>query len=177
MHVSRMGFRLASLVGVAMWLAGGSVARARLGETLAQIQARFGKGAHNPLVWVGFESPLKPDFYAFGKDGVSIYTYFWRGTCGRVIYVKPQQNFTEDDLMELLKANGGLWIEEKNPTWDLVKNRKAQRMWRREDNKAWAELRSSSRLELVTFDWLAAERDVEAQKARDATTPKKLKGF
>jgi len=176
--VSRFGLMVALLAGVALWLAGTPWAHARLGETLAQLKTRFGE----PQTVKAVQTPVAKEYVFQGKDGVQV-SAFCRGTvCEKITYNRVFGGLKDEEIQQLLKINGPIWIEEKTPQWEIVKNRNAGRMWRREDSQAWAETGKISRyLCIMTFDWLNAEAkataEAEAQQAREAAKPQKLNGF
>lgn len=174
MRVPRCSFRIAAVI----LMASAAVASARLGETLEQLTARFGKPTQTVTPK---PSSIDKKEYVFHKGGFVIDAYFRGKACEKITYTKETWgSLSDEEIAQLLKSNG-IWIEETAPTWDLVKNRQARHKWRRDDNQAWAEQGLYfPNLTIMTFDYMQAEADAAAaakQKVEEAARAKKLDGF
>ena len=170
--MTRQQVRLAAIL--VLGLCWGVPAQARLGETLEQLTERFGA----PTLDYPPET-LRPPITRqceFRKDAIRIRACFRGEVCEKITYSSSGKAFTDKEAEGFLKANGATWIEEKNPTWAIVKGRKAQRMWRRNDSQAWAEQTGGS-LAIMTFDWLRAEKDVAEGKTGGDAAGGKRTGF
>ena len=136
-----------------------SVAHARIGETEAQIEARYGK-------------PLKTDgdFKAYTANGFTIIVTFLDGRSEGEMFEKPDRAaFSENELAMLMTANGGgrKWTD-ATPQFDFVR-----KMWRSADGNLTAVYKTIPPT-LVIASRKFAEHQERTQKKEET---EKLSGF
>jgi hypothetical protein len=144
-----------------------ALVHARLGETEAQMIARFGQPAYrnqHSIFTQGKGWPLGPSLL-FRQDDWSISCDLVDGRCVRIQYGKPGE-WTEEQIQLVLAYNsqGGKWTETSNPA-----ARKYQRTWKRADGAeaVW----NSGHMRMVVPAYERAKQVLEA-KAKAAASQK-----
>jgi hypothetical protein len=152
------------LFALLLVLAQDRCACARLGESPAQIEQRYGR----PTDMI---APNKPADVArvFLLKGYSIRVHFWRGTAGSEIYQKTDKMpLTDADIQMFLQANSN------GEHWDKVPGAPGKmQMWLTKDGmKMAATDPNQMTLNISTFDYFA-----ETDAGKEIIPPKDLKGF
>ncbi len=140
-----------------------AAAFARIGETLAQCETRYGK-AYN----------TEGSMSAFRKGGLLIGVVFYQGKADVVYYEKEERNIvnlaaemSENEIETLLKANGGDKKWKKSAVISMDKH------WQTEEGELFANYTTiRSQLTVCTREYL--EREFEKTKAKEK---KQLEGF
>lgn len=159
-----------------------NLAHARLGETLAELEKRFGKGKLQSKIYT------KPPFttiYEFKKNGVTIRAYFVGGNqCDMISYSAPAgQHLKPENIQTLLAINSqdSKWKKLSNP--DLFKDafRAAtfKESWKREDGKMFAFKTVTSTLAIFTQNYIDKQKEHDKKVAGEKAKKEKhkLDGF
>lgn len=137
---------------------------ARIGETLAQCDARYGNGGGMVL----------DEYSTFKKDGLAVLAHFYQGRVDYITYTKEAGVLLGFEIEKLLEANGGnrKW-ENRGPSPDC-------RLWATTDNALTAFLAvEGNSLSISTKEFeerLAAQRRADAKKYLEERK-KSLEGF
>jgi len=95
---------LAAAIGVCL----GSVptAQARLGETLAQLKARFG----DVVKVTALQIPVATEYTFKGGRDIAVLACLRGGVCEKITYYRQGRRLTDEEIQQLLTANGQTWI-------------------------------------------------------------------
>ncbi|MEM8953403.1 MAG: hypothetical protein AAGD22_04545 [Verrucomicrobiota bacterium] len=182
--------KILGIVTLTMTVLAASPADARLGETLKELEARFGKGRNVTAGNTGIKPPIKANWH-FEKNGIRISANFIGEKCG-YIYYQPLQGssaprkFPPEYIAELLKVNvsGSRWISDDEPrnVFERLGKRTAtpKASWYRADGKAYAIFSSTgNQVTLVSEDYIQTilNYNTEAAAAADKKNQKRLEGF
>lgn len=138
---------------------------ARVGETVAEIEVRYGKPIESGTVTSGAEGKR----YHF--EGMEIVVFFADGTSGMEIYLKTSGEFSENEAQIILKANGGA------KAWDPYHEAGTHEAWWLEDGSLMAIFHSKSMGEPSEISVMSkAFMGRENQKTKDTET-KNLEGL
>lgn len=147
------------------------VASARLGETEAQLVARFGepvmRSMHN-IIAQGKIIPLGPRLY-FREGDWSIDRDLVDSRCLRISYHKPG-DWTEEQIRTVLSANdqGSQWVEQSKS-----QIAKLQRNWRRTDSST-AEWGKGTGMTLTWVAYLTAKAKAEERARIESSRQPKI---
>ncbi len=136
-------------------------ASARIGETLEECQARYGK----PV------SAAKPgEMVAFYKDDIFLGVSFFEGKADLIIFTKKAGqrtvHFTDEEIEMLLKANG------HGQKWSKVPGSALKARWITDDGSVAAESDPEGELTMMTRAHIERSNAVRKSQAE-----KSLKGF
>ena len=87
--------------------------QARIGETLAQCEARYGPSVEKRKVKL---KDSDPDSYVFSKNGITIEAEFHGGTVWKISYAKAGMDATELNTLLAVNAGEGSWSAPLNVT-------------------------------------------------------------
>lgn len=157
-------------------------AEARIGETLPELEKRFGKGKIRSGLYT------KPPFtviYTFTKNDVSITAYFISGDkCDMISYsAKAGQYFKPGEIPKLLEINqqGFKWEKTDKPTSFDGKDTvfKPKESWTRTCGKMFAYNYANRTLCILSQNYLDKQKEVDNNNAADKAKKEetKLDGF
>jgi hypothetical protein len=168
--VNRM---LSVFIAGAVMIGSSQLCLAVLGETEAELEARYGKPFHerqpgNPLAEGDTE-------LVFRKDGYAIVVYIWHGRSAREMYVFPDGkggallvSDVPEKVAALLEANAQGSSFKPNP--GASESELFLQAWDREDGKAYAQVRRADPrgLEIATADYVdeCANRVIDEHRRR-----------
>lgn len=140
-----------------------TLANARIGETLEQCRARYGK-----------EIRQANGCFGFIKAGFFIMIQFYEEKADSIVFRKVETNILDipveislNEIQNLLKQNGN------GQTWKETNEVLIGSSWATEDGKILAGYKAMDRI-LIIFTLDRSLRDIAAKKARE---DKKLEGF
>ncbi len=150
-------------VTVASFLIIASVASARIGETLEQCEARYGKGS------VGKDGEI-----SFTKAGFTIQATFYEGKVDAIGVFKIERDvlghpkeMSDTEVQTLLEANGG------GKAWRKLNAVSMDKQWSNEDGSVMAFMKFTSNI-LIVSTRASLERGRAAMEAKEKSN---LKGF
>lgn len=148
-----------------------SSAFARLGETEAEMNARFGKPtsrSKHSIITQGAIREVGPALH-YRQDDWIIQANLVDGRCVAISYSK-RGDWTEDQIQLVLGSNsqGAAWTETTNPSI-----KKLQRSWKRADGGT-AEWKIGQAMSLVSPAYARAKAVVEAKAKAEASRKPKI---
>ena len=155
------------------------VLHARYGETLEQLETRFGKAN------ISNTRSVADVIYYFNKNGVTITAYMLNAKCEKISYNNPKV-FKDEEIMTLLELNKqkSLWIPLSNPRrFDGKKEPIPKKCWQSEDYRLYAERYAvyiSDTLVISSKVYLEKEQEVEKKTKETKEKEKnanKVEGF
>jgi hypothetical protein len=157
-------------------------AHARIGETLPELEKRFGKGKALSKLFV--KSPFSK-IVDLKKNGIRIRAYFIDSDkCDMISYsAKPGQSLKPDERAKFLNLNKqeSVWIKTPKPTrfYDKSNLFKPKESWKRKDGKMFAYNFSNRTISILTPNYLEKQKELDDKIAAEKAKKEKhkLDGF
>lgn len=164
---------------IAICLLFANFAEARIGETLSELEKRFGKGKALSKIYV--KAPFSK-MIDFEKNGIRIRAYFLgEDKCEMISYsAKPGTYLKPEQRAKLLEINkqGSEWIKSEKPV-QYANLTKPKESWKRKDGKMFASNYFNRTISIITPTYiqkLKAHADkIAVEKAKK--DKHKLDGF
>ena len=155
-------------------------AYARYGETLEELEKRFGKGSKQSDIYL---KPPAEVVYNFKMNDISVTAYIVGGKCEKITYsTSGMKKFTEDEIQKFLELNRQEhnWIRTDKPKrFDNKTKYIPIQSWYRDCMKVVAYNHDNKTISIMSKEYIQKEMDIEKKEAEDkkAKEKKKLDGF
>ena len=155
-------------------------AYARYGETLEELEKRFGKGSKQSYLYL---KPPAEVVYNFKMNNIYVSAYMVDGKCDKIVYSSTGgKEFTEDEILNFLALNGQghSWIRTDKPKrFDNKTTDIPNRSWYRDCMKVVAYNYHNRDITIISLDYIQKEMDSEkkAKEAKEAKEKMKTDGF
>lgn len=153
---------------------------ARYGETLEELEKRFGKGSKQPSVYL---KPPAEVVYEFKMNDINVRAYMVGGKCEKIMYINSgMKKFTEDEIQKLLELNRQEfhWIKTDKPKWFDNKTKYMPiQSWYRDCMKLVAYNHDNKTITIMSQNYIQKEMEIEKKEkeAKESKEKKKLEGF
>lgn len=153
---------------------------ARYGETLEELEKRFGKGSKQPSVYL---KPPAEVVYNFKMNDINVTAYMVGDKCDKIAYsTSGMKKFTDDEIQNLLELNrqGHNWIRTDKPKrFDNKTKYIPIQSWYRDCMKVVAYNHDNKTISIMSKDYIQKEMDIEKKQAeaKESKEKKKLDGF
>lgn len=164
------------LLTILIFMSACIILHARYGETVDQLETRFGKANISPI------KSFSDVIYYFNKNGTTITTYMINAKCERISY-NNNKGFKDEEIMTLLELNkqNSLWAPIVKPRrFDGKKDSLPSKCWQSEDLKLYAEKYGSATLVIFSKLYLEKEQQYEKKLQEEKEKTKnasKVEGF